>query len=148
MAQMGAVSREWSPSSYRYRAGNPDQLTLEARYEISRAQYFYGYKPYLDRLQLQPGQSCRASDNRVELDRARAALQLAADGEAVAMISGGDPGVFAMAAAVCEAIDSGPATWRNLELVFVPGVSAMLAVAARIGRRSELIFARSPCLTI
>ena len=113
--------------------GNLDQLTLEAQAEISRAQHFYGYKPYLDRLQLRPDQSCQASDNRVELERARAALQLAADGETVAMISGGDPGVFAMAAAICEAIDTGPTAWRNLDVVFIPGVSAMLAVAARIG---------------
>ena len=49
------------------------------------------------------------------------------------MISGGDPGVFAMAAAVCEAIERGPAEWRDIELTVVPGITAMLAVAARIG---------------
>jgi precorrin-3B C17-methyltransferase len=48
-------------------------------------------------------------------------------------VSGGDPGVFAMAAAVCEAIEAGPAEWRELDVTVVPGVTAMLAVAARIG---------------
>ena len=51
----------------------------------------------------------------------------------VAVISGGDPGVFAMAAAVCEAIEAGPPEWRDIELTVVPGITAMLAVAARIG---------------
>ena len=51
----------------------------------------------------------------------------------VCVVSGGDPGVFAMAAAVCEAIDNGPDEWRTIDLVIVPGVTAMLAVAARIG---------------
>ncbi len=51
----------------------------------------------------------------------------------VCVVSGGDPGVFAMAAAVCEAIDAGPAEWKTVDLVVVPGVTAMLAVAARIG---------------
>jgi precorrin-3B C17-methyltransferase len=48
-------------------------------------------------------------------------------------VSGGDPGVFAMAAAVCEAIEAGPDSWRALDLKIIPGVTAMLAVAARIG---------------
>ena len=65
--------------------------------------------------------------------RARAALALAAGGRRVALVSGGDPGVFAMAAAVCEAIEAGPEAWRRLEVAVVPGVTAMLAVAARCG---------------
>ena len=51
----------------------------------------------------------------------------------MAVVSGGDPGVFAMAAAVCEAIEAGPEAWRRVELAVVPGVTAMLAVAARCG---------------
>jgi precorrin-3B C17-methyltransferase len=74
-----------------------------------------------------------ASDNREELARARAALALAAEGRKVAVVSGGDPGVFAMAAAVCEAVEAGPEAWRRLEIAVVPGVTAMLAVAARCG---------------
>jgi len=49
------------------------------------------------------------------------------------VVSGGDPGVFAMAAAVCEAVDAGPEAWRGIDIRIVPGVTAMLAVAARIG---------------
>lgn len=115
--------------------GDTRLLTLQARDAIASARYFFGYKPYLDRLHLRPDQSAVASDNREELSRARAALELAANGngEQVAMISGGDPGIFAMAAAVCEAIDHGPSAWRDLDITVVPGVSAMLAVAARIG---------------
>ena len=64
----------------------------------------------------------------------KAALEKAAEGEKVAVVSGGDPGVFAMAAAVCEAIEAGPAEWREkIDVTIVPGVTAMLAVAARIG---------------
>ena len=56
-----------------------------------------------------------------------------AEGAKVAVVSGGDPGVFAMAAAVCEAIEAGPPEWRAVDLTIVPGVTAMLAVAARAG---------------
>ena len=89
--------------------------------------------PYLARLAPRPDQVVHASDNRVELDRAAAALELAAAGRDVALVSGGDPGVFAMAAAVFEAIDNGNPTWRILDVAVAPGVSAMQAVAARLG---------------
>ena len=115
---------------------------------VAAASDFFGYGPYLDRLALGPARSRIASDNREELARARAALALAAAGRRVAVVSGGDPGVFAMAAAVCEAIEAGPAAWRGVELAVVPGVTAMLAVAARAARRSGTISARSRCRTI
>ncbi len=113
--------------------GSPDQVTPEARKAVAEAKFFFGYKPYLDRLDLTTEQVRVASDNREELSRAQAALEKAAAGEAVAVVSGGDPGVFAMAAAVCEAIEAGPAAWRDIDVSVVPGVTAMLAVAARIG---------------
>lgn len=113
--------------------GNPEQMTPEALAAAAAATEFFGYGPYLDRLSLRPDQIRHASDNREELDRAKAALERAAAGANVCVVSGGDPGVFAMAAAVCEAIDSGPDVWRNVDLVVVPGITAMLAVAARIG---------------
>ncbi|PSJ55873.1 precorrin-3B C(17)-methyltransferase [Kumtagia ephedrae] len=113
--------------------GSPDQVTPEARAAVAEAKFFYGYKPYLDRLDLTPEQVRVASDNREELSRAEAALAKAAGSETVAVVSGGDPGVFAMAAAVCEAIEAGPAAWRDLDITIVPGVTAMLAVAARAG---------------
>ncbi len=113
--------------------GNPAQTTPEALSAVADAQEFYGYGPYLDRLTLRGDQIRHVSDNREELDRAKVALQRAAAGVNVCVVSGGDPGVFAMAAAVCEAIDHGPAEWRAVDLVVVPGITAMLAVAARIG---------------
>ncbi len=113
--------------------GNPAQTTPEALSAVADAQEFYGYGPYLDRLTLRGDQIRHVSDNREELDRAKVALQRAAAGVNVCVVSGGDPGVFAMAAAVCEAIDHGPAEWRAVDLVVMPGITAMLAVAARIG---------------
>lgn len=113
--------------------GGPGQMTAEARGAVAAASDLFGYGPYLARVALAPGQTAHASDNREELARARAALALAAEGRRVAVVSGGDPGVFAMAAAVCEAVEVGPDAWRRLDLGVVPGVTAMLAVAARCG---------------
>jgi precorrin-3B C17-methyltransferase len=113
--------------------GGPQQMTPEAVSAVSKATDFFGYGPYLDRLALRPDQNRIASDNREELDRAQAALRHAASGTNVCVVSGGDPGVFAMAAAICEAIDQGPEAWRAVDVEIVPGVTAMLAVAARIG---------------
>jgi precorrin-3B C17-methyltransferase len=113
--------------------GNPEQMTPEARSAVEASTEFFGYGPYLDRLSLRPDQQRIASDNREEIDRAKASLERAASGAVVCVVSGGDPGVFAMAAAVCEAIDDGPDAWRDIDLVIVPGITAMLAVAARLG---------------
>ena len=113
--------------------GSAHHVTPEASEAVASAKWFYGYGPYVDRLELRPDQVKVASDNREEISRAQAALAKAAEGERVAVVSGGDPGVFAMAAAVCEAIEAGPAEWRELDMTVVPGVTAMLAVAARIG---------------
>ncbi|MEA3533492.1 precorrin-3B C(17)-methyltransferase [Rhizobium sp. CC-YZS058] len=113
--------------------GDPRQMTPEAGEAVARATRFYGYGPYLDRLTLRPDQLRIASDNREELDRAKAAIEDALHGHEVCVVSGGDPGVFAMAAALCEAIDHGPEAWKGVGFEVVPGVTAMLAVAARIG---------------
>ena len=113
--------------------GKPEQTTPEALAAVADATEFFGYGPYLDRLTLRADQIRHASDNREELDRAKAALERAVAGADICVVSGGDPGVFAMAAAVCEAIDHGPEEWRAIDLVVVPGITAMLAVAARIG---------------
>ncbi|MEH3093536.1 MAG: precorrin-3B C(17)-methyltransferase [Agrobacterium cavarae] len=113
--------------------GNLLQITPEALAAVDAAEDFFGYIPYLDRLSLRPDQRRHASDNREEISRAEAALTLAAAGGKVCVVSGGDPGVFAMAAAVCEAIENGPAEWRDIDFSVVPGVTAMLAVAARAG---------------
>jgi precorrin-3B C17-methyltransferase len=113
--------------------GDPGAMTLEAGSALKSAQALYGYAGYLDRLAAQTGQQRFASGNGEEQARAAAALAHAAGGADVALVSGGDPGVFAMAAAVCEQIDTGPAAWRALEVTIVPGITAMLAVAARVG---------------
>ena len=113
--------------------GNLAQITPQALAAVEAADDFFGYIPYLDRLSLRPDQRRHASDNREEISRAEAALTLAAAGGNVCVVSGGDPGVFAMAAAVCEAIENGPAAWRDIEFSVVPGVTAMLAVAAKAG---------------
>jgi len=113
--------------------GDARYLTPEADAALAAADALYGYGPYLDRVPARVGRSRHASDNREERARAAAALGHAAQGARVAIVSGGDPGIFAMAAAVCEAIESGPDNWRALDVVIVPGITAMFAVAARIG---------------
>jgi len=114
-------------------AGDARWLTPEAETALAAADAVYGYSAYLDRAPTQPGQSRYPSDNREEGSRAAAALGHAAKGANIAIVSGGDPGVFAMAAAVCAEIEAGPPAWRALDIAVVPGVTAMLAVAARVG---------------
>jgi precorrin-3B C17-methyltransferase len=113
--------------------GDPRYLTAQAAEALVEANALYGYGPYLDRVPVRKGQSRHPSDNREEAVRAGEALRRAAQGGRVAVVSGGDPGVFAMAAAICEQIETGPDAWRALDVVVVPGITAMLAVAARIG---------------
>src|ERR1700754_3190811 len=107
--------------------------TPQATDALAQATDLVGYFTYVDRVPQKPGQVRHASDNREELDRARLALTLAAQGRAVAVVSSGDAGVFAMASAVFEAIDKGAPEWRALEVEVVAGISAMFAAAARIG---------------
>lgn len=108
-------------------------ITPETADEVAAASDLVGYAPYLARLAPRPDQRVHASDNRVELDRARLALELTAAGRRVAVVSGGDPGIFAMAAAVLEAVEHGDPAWRALDIVVRPGVSAMQAAASRLG---------------
>jgi precorrin-3B C17-methyltransferase len=105
--------------------------TPEASDALARADDLVGYGPYLDRCPVRPGQGRLGSDNRVELDRARLAIALARQGRTVAVVSGGDPGVFAMAAAVFEAVEADEA--GDVDVTVMPGVSAMQAAAARLG---------------
>jgi precorrin-3B C17-methyltransferase len=113
--------------------GDARYLTPEADAALAAAQALYGYGPYLDRMPVRASQTRHASDNRQERTRAVAALRHAVEGARVAIVSGGDPGVFAMAAAACEEIADGPDSFRALDVTIIPGVTAMLAVAARIG---------------
>jgi precorrin-3B C17-methyltransferase len=113
--------------------GPADWITPETSRELAAASDIVGYRTYVSRLTVAPGQHVHASDNGDELARARHALELAMGGAHVAVVSGGDPGVFAMAAAVFEAIEHGPPAWRELDVAVLPGVTAMLAAAARLG---------------
>jgi precorrin-2 C20-methyltransferase/precorrin-3B C17-methyltransferase len=111
----------------------PDWLTPEAQAALSRADVLVGYGPYLARVPPRRGQERRASDNRAELERAREALELALNGMSVAVVSSGDPGIFAMAAAVYEAIEEAGARFAGVPVSIVAGVSAMQVAAARAG---------------
>ncbi|MBS0547072.1 MAG: precorrin-3B C(17)-methyltransferase [Proteobacteria bacterium] len=114
--------------------GKAELMTPATQAALARATDLVGYGPYLDRIPAgRADQRRHASDNRVELDRARHALELAASGHQVAVVSGGDPGVFAMAAAVFEAVEAGDPAWRSLDIRVEPGVTAMLAAAAEVG---------------
>lgn len=113
--------------------GDDAMRTPQASAALAAASDLIGYGPYLARLPAREGVVHHPSDNRVELDRARHALHLAASGRNVGVVSSGDAGVFAMASAVFEAIEQGEPAWRTLEVNVVPGISALLAVAARVG---------------
>ncbi|ETX28038.1 precorrin-3B C(17)-methyltransferase [Roseivivax isoporae] len=108
-------------------------VTPEVTEALAEATDVVGYGPYVARVVERAGLALHASDNRVELDRACHALALAAAGRRVAVVSSGDPGVFAMAAALFEALEAGPAAWRGLDIRVLPGITAMLAAAARAG---------------
>ena len=113
--------------------GAEELQTPQARAALEQATDLFGYTTYLDRVPVRPDQNRHGSDNREEIARARAALEIAYTGNNVAIVSSGDPGVFAMAAAVFEAIDNGEPVWREIEVTVIPGISAMFAAAARIG---------------
>jgi cobalt-precorrin 5A hydrolase / precorrin-3B C17-methyltransferase len=111
-------------------------LSPEVKDILQSATDWVGYKTYLDLAEpwRQPHTIRHESDNRVECDRARFALDLATSGRTVAVISSGDPGIYAMAAAVFEVLeqDAKPA-WENIEIQVCPGISAMQAAAAQVG---------------
>lgn len=111
----------------------PQWLTPEAKAELAEADELIGYKTYVDRVPGRVGQNRHATDNRVEGERARHALELAAAGRRVAVVSSGDPGIFAMAAAVMEQLEEGGAEFHGVDVRVVPGLSAMQAAAARVG---------------
>lgn len=111
--------------------GAQEWLTPEALAALQDAEELVGYGPYLDRVPVRPGQRRHASDNRVEAERARHALELAAAGASVAVVSSGDPGIFAMASAVLEQLEQ--THGLDVDVRIVPGLSAMQAVAARVG---------------
>ena len=115
--------------------GRADLLAPAARAALDDATDIVGYATYVDMAgPFRADQQRHATDNREELQRARHAFEMASEGRRVAVVSSGDPGVFAMAAAVLEALEgSNDARWHAVELTIVPGVSAALATAAQAG---------------
>lgn len=113
--------------------GRDSLVVPEVAEILAQATDVVGYIPYVRRVTPRPGLTLHESDNRVELERATHALEMAAEGKRVVVVSSGDPGVFAMASAVFEALEAGPAAWLTLDIRILPGITAMLAAAARIG---------------
>ncbi|MER6192330.1 precorrin-2 C(20)-methyltransferase [Streptomyces cyaneofuscatus] len=109
----------------------PLWLTPETRGALAAADALVGYTTYLDRVPVRPGQARHGSDNKVESERAEFALDLARRGHRVAVVSGGDPGVFAMATAVLEV--AAQEEYADLHVRVLPGVTAANAAAARAG---------------
>jgi precorrin-3B C17-methyltransferase len=112
--------------------GDAALVTPEVSAALGEATDVLGYAPYVARVPAREGLRLHPSDNRRELERAGEALKLAADGHSVVIVSSGDPGVFAMAAAVFEALEAAPQC-QDVAIRVLPGVTAMLAAAARAG---------------
>jgi precorrin-3B C17-methyltransferase len=112
--------------------GDQALVTPEVSAALAAATDILGYAPYVARIAPREGLVLHPSDNRVELKRAGDALRLASEGRHVVMVSSGDPGVFAMASAVFEVLEASP-QWQDLPIRVLPGVTAMLAAAARAG---------------
>lgn len=113
--------------------GAEAMITPEVSAALLEATDVVGYVPYVNRVAPRAGLIRHGSDNREEIRRAEQALQLALEGHRVVVVSSGDPGVFAMAAAVFEALEAGDAQWRTLDIQVLPGISAMLAASASVG---------------
>lgn len=115
--------------------GAAEFMVPAARQALDEAEDLLGYETYIRMAgPFRPAQVLHCTDNREELQRARHAFELAASGRRVVVVSSGDPGVFAMAAAVLEVLDeSRDADWLRVELQVFPGVSAALATAAKAG---------------
>ena len=109
--------------------GMSDWMTPQSLRELAAATDLIGYGPYLDRVPIRPGQRRHASDNTDEPQRARLACELAEQGRAVAVVSSGDPGVFAMATAVLEEAKQ----WPTVAVRVIPAMTAAQAVASRVG---------------
>lgn len=107
-------------------------ITPEVSQVLAEATDVIGYIPYVARVAPRDGLVLHPSDNRVEMDRARHALMLTAQGRRVVIVSSGDPGVFAMASALFEALADEPEK-IDLDIRILPGITAMLAAAAAAG---------------
>ncbi len=112
--------------------GGAALVTPEVSAALAEATDVFGYGPYVARVEPRDGLVMHATDNREELKRAREALAMAQAGRRVVIVSSGDPGVFAMAAAVFEVLEEND-RWLDLDIRVLPGITAMLAAAALAG---------------
>ncbi|MBJ2232467.1 precorrin-3B C(17)-methyltransferase [Pseudomonas simiae] len=115
--------------------GAAELMVPAVKTELARCTDVLGYETYVRMAgPFRDDQVQHCTDNREEMQRARHAFELAAQGRSVVVVSSGDPGVFAMAAAVIEALhESSDPTWHQVDLQILPGVSASLATAAQAG---------------
>ncbi|CAB5577647.1 precorrin-3B C(17)-methyltransferase [Pseudomonas asiatica] len=115
--------------------GAAELMVPTVKAELARAEDVLGYETYVRMAgPFRDDQVLHCTDNREEMQRARHAFELAAQGRSVVVVSSGDPGVFAMAAAVLEALhESTDPAWHRVDLEILPGVSASLATAAQAG---------------
>ena len=115
--------------------GDAKWMSPEVKKILEDATDFVGYKTYINLVkEFTKGKTIHASDNRVELDRARLALNLATEGKSVVIVSSGDPGIYGMAAAVFEVLDhESDSKWNQIDIHVAPGISAAQAAAAAIG---------------
>ena len=115
--------------------GAAELMVPAVKAELARANDVLGYETYVRMAgPFRDDQVMHCTDNREEMQRARHAFELAAQGRSVVVVSSGDPGVFAMAAAVLEALhESVDPQWHSVDLEILPGVSASLATAAQAG---------------
>ncbi len=110
--------------------------TPEAEMLLADAEDWVGYRGYLDLLGPRPGgaPARHAFALGEETARAQRALELAAGGRRVALISSGDAGIYGMAALVCEVLErADDPAWQRVALTISPGISALQAAAARAG---------------
>lgn len=115
--------------------GAAELMVPAVKAELARCTDVLGYETYVRMAgPFRDDQVQHCTDNREEMQRARHAFELAAQGRSVVVVSSGDPGVFAMAAAVIEALhESSDPAWHQVDLEILPGVSASLATAAQAG---------------
>ncbi len=128
--------------------GDEALVTPEVDAALAAATDVVGYIPYVARVVPRAGLALHPSDNRVELERAAHALELAAQGRRVVVVSSGDPGVFAMASALFEALEAGPAHWRDIDIRVLPASPRCWPLRRVRARRSAMISVRSTCPTI
>lgn len=112
--------------------GALDLMAPRARRALENAEVVVGYRTYLDLVRdcLNPASEVLSSAMMQEIDRCRTALEMAEAGRRVALVCGGDPGIYAMAGLVFELAR---ATGATAAIEVIPGIAALNACAAVLG---------------